>query len=101
MSLARSRRCFRTCRRARGRGDWTDVRLAVMAGPLSAEFARHPEPAAVLRGTGDARIGRSGCDGSPYRRTARDDAGRDRVGRLPGLVRSEVFAAGVSSPTGE
>lgn len=54
-----------------------------------------------LLGTGHTRTGHSGYDGSPHGRAARDDAGRNRVGRLPEPVRSEVFAAGVSSPTGE
>ncbi|MEV6615582.1 hypothetical protein AB0N31_17310 [Streptomyces sp. NPDC051051] len=62
---------------------------------------QRPEPAVILLGTGDARISCSGYDESPYRRTAHDDAGRNWVGRLLELVRSEAFAAGVSSPTGE
>ncbi|MFD5270571.1 NADAR family protein [Streptomyces sp. NPDC058335] len=83
------------------REDWSDVRLAVMAGLLRAKFTQHPALAEILLGTGDARISYSGYDESPYWRTARDDTGRNWVGRLLELVRSELFAAGISSPTGE
>ncbi|MEU0117271.1 hypothetical protein ABZ137_27170 [Streptomyces bobili] len=47
----------------------------------------------------------SGHAESPYWRTAREDQGRNWVGRLLELVRSELHAAGtgsgISSPTGE
>jgi predicted NAD-dependent protein-ADP-ribosyltransferase YbiA (DUF1768 family) len=76
-----------------------------MAGLLRAKFTQHPALAEILLGTGDARIAYSGYEESPYWRTARDDQGRNWVGRLLELVRSELHAAGtgsgLSSPTGE
>ncbi|MFJ9718114.1 hypothetical protein ACIRPQ_19570 [Streptomyces sp. NPDC101213] len=57
--------------------------------PYARPGARHPEPAAILPGTGDARSGCSGYEESPRRRTVRDGAGR-----LPEPVRSRVFVAG-------
>jgi hypothetical protein len=66
--------------------DWPDVRLAVMAGLLRAKFTQHPDLARILLATGNATISYTGYDESPYWR----DAGRNWVGRLLELVRSEL-----------
>lgn len=86
--------------RAARREDWSSVRLAVMAGLLRAKFAGHPGLAEVLLATGDATIGYTGHTDSPYWTDARDDRGRNWLGRLLELVRSEL-RAGVSWPTAE
>ena len=75
------------------REGWTGLRLAVMAGLLRAKFTQHPELAAVLLGTGDARIRYTGYSDSPFWLDERDDRGRNWVGRLLELVRSELALA--------
>ncbi|WP_406120970.1 NADAR family protein [Streptomyces sp. NBC_00989] len=75
------------------RDGWTGLRLAVMAGLLRAKFTQHPELAAVLLGTEDARIGYTGYSDAPFWLHARDDRGRNWVGRLLELVRSELVLA--------
>ncbi|MEU5536674.1 NADAR family protein [Streptomyces sp. NPDC020362] len=85
---------------AERRADWPDVRLAVMAGLLRAKFAQHPGLAEVLLATGDATISYTGSSDSPYWTDGWDERGRNWVGRLLELVRSEL-RAGVSSPTAE
>ncbi|WP_282701540.1 NADAR domain-containing protein [Streptomyces sp. CC219B] len=87
--------------RAERRDDWPELRLAVMAGLLRAKFGQHPGLAEVLTSTGDARISYTGLSDSPYWRDARDDRGRNWVGRLLELVRSELLLASVSWPTAE
>ncbi|MGW2472648.1 NADAR family protein [Streptomyces sp. NPDC001665] len=78
--------------RATRRSDWPDVRLAVMTGLLRAKFTQHPELAQVLLSTGDARISYTGLEDSPFWRDAPDDRGRNWIGRLLELTRSELLA---------
>ncbi|WP_416962174.1 NADAR family protein [Streptomyces sp. Agncl-13] len=75
------------------RDGWTGLRLAVMAGLLRAKFTQHPDLAAVLLGTEDARISYTGYSDAPFWLHARDDRGRNWVGRLLELVRSELVLA--------
>lgn len=86
--------------RAARRADWTEVRLAVMAGLLRAKFTQHPELAEVLLSTGDARLSYTGYSESPYWRDVPDNRGRNWMGRLLELTRSEL-ARQVSWPTAE
>ncbi|MGP4024469.1 NADAR family protein [Actinomadura sp. 3N407] len=78
--------------------NWPQVRTAVMAGLLRAKYAQHPELADILIGTGDAPIGYTGL-GSNHWRTY-GEQGRNWVGRLLELVRSELQAhrAGIALP---
>ncbi|MFC8537433.1 NADAR family protein [Streptomyces sp. NPDC057249] len=78
--------------RAPRRDDWSDVRLAVMAGLLRAKFTQHPGPAQVLLSTGDARISYTGFADSPFWRDVPDDRGRNWMGRLLELTRAELLA---------
>ncbi|MEV0175971.1 NADAR family protein [Streptomyces sp. NPDC050803] len=87
--------------RAERRDDWPELRLAVMAGLLRAKFTQHPGLTEVLLSTGDARISYTGLSESPYWKDARDDRGRNWVGRLLELVRSELLLDSVSWPTAE
>ncbi|MEY9876928.1 putative NAD-dependent protein-ADP-ribosyltransferase YbiA (DUF1768 family) [Streptacidiphilus sp. MAP12-33] len=78
--------------RAVQRADWPAIRLAVMAGLLRAKFTQHPELAGVLLSTGDATISYTGFSDSPFWRDAPDSRGRNWMGRLLELVRSELLA---------
>ncbi|WP_328898655.1 NADAR family protein [Streptomyces sp. NBC_00441] len=78
--------------RATRRSDWSDVRLAIMAGLLRAKFTQHPELARVLLSTGDARISYTGLADAPFWRDVSDDRGRNWMGRLLELTRSELLA---------
>lgn len=75
------------------RDGWTGLRLAVMAGLLRAKFTQHPDLAAVLLGTEDARISYTGFSDSRFWLDVRADRGRNWVGRLLELVRSELALA--------
>ncbi|MHC5905288.1 NADAR family protein [Streptomyces sp. S6] len=75
---------------AKRRPDWDGVRLAVMAGLLRAKFGQHPEMAQVLVGTGGSVLRCTGYSDSPYWRDEGGSGGRNWVGRLLELVRSEV-----------
>jgi predicted NAD-dependent protein-ADP-ribosyltransferase YbiA (DUF1768 family) len=86
--------------RAPRRSDWPDVRLAVMAGLLRAKFTQHSELAQVLVSTGDARIRYTGLSESPYWRDVPDNRGRNWVGRLLELIRSELVARQALQPGG-
>jgi predicted NAD-dependent protein-ADP-ribosyltransferase YbiA (DUF1768 family) len=83
--------------RAPRRSDWPAVRLAVMAQLLRAKYTQHPDLAAVLTATGDARIHYSGLDSSYW--IAGDKDGRNWVGRLLELVRAELLAQQAGIPT--
>jgi predicted NAD-dependent protein-ADP-ribosyltransferase YbiA (DUF1768 family) len=72
------------------RDGWPEARLAVMAALLRDKFRRHPEIAATLSATGDARILYSDS-GSRYWR----NPGTNWVGRLLELIRSELAADGL------
>lgn len=72
--------------------DWPNVRLAVMAELLRAKFTQHPELAQVLVSTGDARISYTGFSDSPFWRDVSDGRGRNWMGRLLELTRSELVA---------
>jgi predicted NAD-dependent protein-ADP-ribosyltransferase YbiA (DUF1768 family) len=74
------------------REGWPAMRTAVMADLLRAKFARHPELAAVLSDTGDARIVYEGVDRF-WSQT--DRKGRNWSGRLLEQIRAERAAAGV------
>jgi predicted NAD-dependent protein-ADP-ribosyltransferase YbiA (DUF1768 family) len=74
--------------RAPIRPDWPDLRLTAMHAVLRAKFGQHPELADVLVATGDARIdydiSSAYWSGGPK--------GRNWLGRLLELVRSEIVA---------
>ncbi len=86
--------------RAAHQDDWPNVRLAVMAGLLRAKFTQHPEPAQVLLSTGDAGISYTGLSDSPFWRDASDSRGRNWMGRLLELTRSELVAQQALRPWG-
>lgn len=79
--------------RAARRADWPAVRLAVMAALLRAKFDRHPRLAEVLLATGDAGIHYTGLSDAPFWREQGRRGGRNWMGRLLELVRSELRAA--------
>jgi predicted NAD-dependent protein-ADP-ribosyltransferase YbiA (DUF1768 family) len=74
--------------RALLRPDWPDLRLAAMHAVLRAKFDQHPTLADVLVGTGDARI-EYNVSSAFWSGGAK---GRNWVGRLLELVRSELVA---------
>ncbi|MEV5160734.1 NADAR family protein [Streptomyces sp. NPDC053728] len=80
------------------RSEWPDVRLAVMAEILRAKFTQHPDLARVLASTGDARISYTGLSDSPFWRDVRDGRGRNWMGRLLELTRSEIVAQQLLRP---
>ncbi|MFI0485960.1 hypothetical protein [Actinomadura sp. 9N215] len=65
--------------------NWRQIRTAVMAGLLRAEYGRHPGLADVLIGTGDAPIAYVGMGSVHW--VAQGGNGRNWVGRLVELVR--------------
>lgn len=87
--------------RAARRDGWAELRAGVMGELLRAKFGQHPGLADVLLSTGDARISYTGFYEAPYWTDGRDGQGRNWVGRLLELVRSELLVARVSWPTGE
>nr|WP_218025139.1 NADAR family protein [Nocardia jejuensis] len=74
------------------RSDWSLARTAVMAGLLRAKFTQHLELAEILRSTADAPISYTGYSESPFWTDQGRDEGRNWVGRLLELVRSELSA---------
>ncbi|MFI9270228.1 NADAR family protein [Kitasatospora sp. NPDC052896] len=78
--------------RAVQRADWPAIRLAAMGGLLRAKFTQHPELAEILLSTGDATISYTGFSDSPFWRDVPDSCGRNWMGRLLELVRSELLA---------
>ena len=73
---------------ARRKGGWPDIRLAVMTDLVRAKFEQHPDLAARLIATGDARIsGAYSMSGRYWEGGAR---GRNWLGRILELVRSEL-----------
>ena len=75
---------------------WSHARTAVMAGLLRAKFVQHPDLAEVLIGTGDAPI--SYTDFGSDHWAAGGGKGRNWVGRLLELVRSELHAQRAGTP---
>ncbi|MFE4261222.1 NADAR domain-containing protein [Streptomyces sp. NPDC056883] len=85
---------------AAGRADWAARRLAVMAGLLRAKFDQHPRLAELLAATGEGAILYSGSDSPFWRDEGSRGGGRNWVGRLLELIRSELLAAGVGPGPG-
>lgn len=63
-----------------------------MAGLLRAKFTQHPALGRVLVSTEDARISYTGLSDSPFWRDVSDGRGRNWIGRLLELTRSELAA---------
>jgi ribA/ribD-fused uncharacterized protein len=78
------------------RQEWPAVRIAVMARLLRAKFTQHPHLADILLATGDGRIEYASF-GSGYWNAGRGK-GRNWMGRLLELIRSEAAAQRASSP---
>lgn len=78
------------------RQDWPPVRIAAMARLLRAKFTQHPHLASTLLATGDGRIEYTSF-GSGYWNAGRGQ-GRNWMGRLLELIRSELAAQRASSP---
>ncbi|MFI9588676.1 NADAR family protein [Streptomyces sp. NPDC052236] len=78
--------------RAKRRADWPSVRLALMRGLLEAKFTQHPDLAEILLSTGDSVISYTGLSDSPFWRDVPDRRGRNWMGRLLELTRSELVA---------
>lgn len=76
--------------RAARREDWAGVRLAVMAGLLRAKFGQHQRLAELLIATGQAGILYTGLSDAPFWRDEGPRGGRNWMGRLLELVRSEL-----------
>lgn len=85
-------------RTARRPDDWSLRRVAVMHCILTAKFAQHPEIAGYLVSTGSGRIVYPGGLESPFW-SSRGDRGRNWLGRLLELVRSELVDARSVPPT--
>jgi predicted NAD-dependent protein-ADP-ribosyltransferase YbiA (DUF1768 family) len=85
--------------RAERRADWPLMRLAVMRGLLEAKFAQHAALAEILLATGDSRISYTGLSDSPFWRDAPDHRGRNWMGRLLEVTRSEIVLQRALGPT--
>ncbi|MCP2335443.1 NADAR family protein [Actinomadura rupiterrae] len=70
--------------------DWPVRRVAIMAEILRAKFAQHPAMADILLATGTARIRYTGYSESPYWTERGPREGRNWMGRLLELIRSEL-----------
>ncbi|MFI0374288.1 NADAR family protein [Actinomadura sp. 1N219] len=70
--------------------NWADIRTAVMTDLLRAKFTQHPELAEILLSTGDARISYTGYSESPFWTDHSPHKGRNWMGRLLELIRSEL-----------
>lgn len=79
------------------RADWPAVRAAIMTRLLRAKFAQHPHLAETLLATGDGRIEYTSF-GSRYWNAYRGQ-GRNWMGRLLELVRSEIAAQRAAGPS--
>ncbi|WP_218163635.1 NADAR family protein [Actinomadura madurae] len=78
--------------------NWAQARTAVMAGLLRAKYDQHPRLAEVLLGTGDSPLGYGGVDSDHW--VTHGETGRNWVGRLLELIRSELQArrSGIALP---
>lgn len=85
--------------RVERRADWHLKRLAVMRGLLEAKFTQHPALAQILLDTGDSRISYTGLSDSPFWRDVPDHRGRNWMGRLLELTRSELVIQRTLGPT--
>ncbi|MCQ4211749.1 NADAR family protein [Streptomyces longispororuber] len=81
------------------RPDWPAIRLAVMADLLRAKYTQHEAAAQVLLSTGDSRISYTGLWDSPFWRDTNDAHGRNWMGRLLELTRSELRLRPANSPS--
>jgi predicted NAD-dependent protein-ADP-ribosyltransferase YbiA (DUF1768 family) len=86
-------------RQAGIRADWPAVRLAVMTGLLRAKFAQHPALADVLLATGDGRVEYTSSGSGYWSAQAHDGQGRNWIGRLLELIRSEIAAQRIADPS--
>lgn len=77
--------------------DWPMRRIAVMHRILTAKFTQHPELGGFLVSTGSGRIVYPGAMESPFW-TSRGERGRNWIGRLLELVRSELADARSAPP---
>jgi predicted NAD-dependent protein-ADP-ribosyltransferase YbiA (DUF1768 family) len=84
----RASEAFHLGEEAARRPGWSDVRLAVMTNLVRAKFDQHPDLAARLMATGDARI--SGAFSLSGRYWQGGAHGRNWLGRILELVRSEL-----------
>jgi ribA/ribD-fused uncharacterized protein len=75
---------------ARRRADWPDIRLAIMTDLVRHKFKQHPDLAEKLMATGDARIRSQELSGTYW---SGGEAGRNWLGRILELVRSELLLA--------
>ncbi|MFD5142019.1 NADAR family protein [Streptomyces sp. NPDC058401] len=85
-----------------GRADWAGRRLAVMAGLLRAKFDQHPRLAELLVATGEGAVLHTGVSEAPFWEEG-PRGGRNWIGRLLELIRSELLAASAEraeAPTG-
>ncbi|CAM5456146.1 hypothetical protein GCM10010329_33350 [Streptomyces spiroverticillatus] len=73
------------------RAHWADVRLAVMSRILRAKFAQHADLAEELLNTGNAPLHCADSPARPFWHRG-GEAGRNWLGRLLELVRSELRA---------
>jgi predicted NAD-dependent protein-ADP-ribosyltransferase YbiA (DUF1768 family) len=78
------------------RPDWPAIRIAVMTRLLRAKFTQHPRLAETLLATGDGRIQYTSF-GSGYWNAGRGQ-GRNWMGRLLEVIRSEIAAQRASIP---
>lgn len=83
---------------ARRKAGWSDVRLAVMNELVRAKFEQHPDLAARLMATGDARI--SGAFSLSGRYWQGGPHGRNWLGRILELVRSGLRLRHTDSDAG-
>jgi predicted NAD-dependent protein-ADP-ribosyltransferase YbiA (DUF1768 family) len=74
--------------------DWPDVRLAIMTRLVRCKFEQHPDLAARLLATGNARISAGFALSGQYWRSG--SSGRNWLGRILELVRSELRLAKTS-----
>ncbi len=74
------------------RPDWSVRRVAVMTEILRAKFTQHPPMAEILLATGDAVLIYTGYSESPFWTDRGPREGRNWMGRLLELVRSELAA---------
>lgn len=77
-----------------GRANWSARRPAVMAALLRAKFGQHPGLAEVLVATGEGAILYAGTPDSAFWHHGGARGGRNWIGRLLELIRSELLAAG-------